>query len=312
LVLKANKVVILFLKICISLGLLYLVLSRTGLDQIFSVLSTISPTAFLSAIALFLFAQFISTLRWKLLLPGGINIRKLFSLYMIGSFFNTFLPGLVGGDAVKGYYLFQATGKGTLAFASVFMDRYLGLFIMIVISALAFPFGYPYFQGSGIAWLAPAAVVSFFFSSFLIFGLRLGKRFPLLSDFYSYFHAYRNQKDTMVKALLLSAIVQFAGFLAVYVLALGIGQNIPFLSLLVFLPLVVLFTMLPISISGLGVREGAFILFFGLIGVKPEVAAAISFSWFVTMVAGNLLGLIEYIRYKKEGLQVHATGQKSE
>jgi hypothetical protein len=302
LALKANKAVLLILKICISLGLLYIVLSRTGFDQVFSVLRNISLIAFLSAIALFLFAQFISALRWKLLLPGEMSTWNLFSLYMIGSFFNTFLPGLVGGDAVKGYYLYKVTGKGTLAFASVFMDRYLGLLIMIVICALAFPFGYPYFQGSRIAWLVPAAVLSFFISSLLIFGLRLGKRIPLLSDFYSYFHAYRNQKDTMGKALLLSVVVQFSGFLAVYVLALGLGEHTPFLSLLVFLPLVILFTMLPISISGLGVREGAFILFFGLIGVRPEAATAISFSWFITISAGNLFGLIEYIRYKKEGL----------
>lgn len=309
--LKANKAVLLILKICISSGLLYLVLSRTGLDRVFLVLRNLSPAAFFSAIALYLFAQFISTVRWKLLLPGEMKMRKLFSLYMIGSFFNTFLPGLVGGDAVKGYYLYQATGKGTLAFASVFMDRYLGLFVMIVISALAFPFGYPYFQGSDIVWLLPAAVVSFFITSVLIFGLRLGNRIPMLSAFYSSFHAYRNQKNTMAHALLISVVVQFSGFLAVYVLALGLGQNVPFLSLLVFLPLVILFTMLPISISGLGVREGAFILFFGLIGIKPEAATAISLSWFLTISAGNLLGLVEYLRYKKEGLQIHVTGHKN-
>jgi uncharacterized protein (TIRG00374 family) len=115
----------------------------------------------------------------------------------------------------------------------------------------------------------------------------------------------------MAHALLISIGVQFSGFLAVYVLALGIGQNVPFLSLLVFLPLVILFTMLPISISGLGVREGAFILFFGLIGIKPDAATAISLSWFLTMSVGNLLGLVEYIRYKKEGLQIHVTGHKN-
>ena len=61
-----------------------------------------------------------------------------------------------------------------------------------------------------------------------------------------------------------------------------------------------IFSMLPISISGLGVREGAFVLFFGLIGIKPEVATAISLSWFMTISAAGIIGLIEYIRYKKE------------
>jgi len=57
--------------------------------------------------------------------------------------------------------------------------------------------------------------------------------------------------------------------------------------------------MIPLSISGLGIREGAFVLFFGLIGVKPEVATAISLSWFITMTTAGIWGLIEYIRYKK-------------
>jgi uncharacterized membrane protein YbhN (UPF0104 family) len=62
--------------------------------------------------------------------------------------------------------------------------------------------------------------------------------------------------------------------------------------------------MLPISISGLGVREGAFVVFFGLIGVKPEAATAVSLSWFISSSVGSLLGLIEYIKYKKERIDI--------
>ena len=105
------------------------------------------------------------------------------------------------------------------------------------------------------------------------------------------------------RPLLLSVLVQFSGIIAVYILALGIGQHLPFLSCLIFLPLIILFTTLPVSISGLGVREGAFVLFFGLIGVKPEVATAISLSWFISTTAGSLLGLVEYMKYKKEVLR---------
>ncbi|MBM4137451.1 MAG: flippase-like domain-containing protein, partial [Nitrospira sp.] len=132
-----------------------------------------------------------------------------------------------------------------------------------------------------------------------IFGLRLGKRMRTLSEFYDYFHSYWNNKVVIVKASLISIIIQILGISAVYILALGLGQHIPFLACLIFLPIIILFTMLPISISGLGIREGAFVFFFGIIGVKPEVATAISLSWFLSVTIGSLLGLIEYIRYKK-------------
>ena len=56
----------------------------------------------------------LSTLRWKLLLPEKFKFRKLFSLYMMGSFFGTFLPGIIGGDAVRAYYLNKDAKKISL------------------------------------------------------------------------------------------------------------------------------------------------------------------------------------------------------
>lgn len=298
--LKAKKIFLLFLKLTVSSVLLYIILSRTGPEQVFSTLRGMNLSAFISAILLYLFAQFISTWRWKLLLPGTLRIKKLFPLYMIGSFFNTILPGLIGGDAVKAFYLYQVTGRGSLTLSSIFMDRYLGFVMLTVICTIAFPFGYSYFQNSPVAWMLPFIVLSFIIASLLFFGLRLGKRIKILSEFYDYFHSYRNQKGIIVKALLISAFVQFSGILAVYILALGIGEHVPFLACLIFLPLIIMFAALPISISGIGIREGAFVLFFGLIGIRPDVATAISLSWFLANASGSLLGLIEYIRYRKE------------
>lgn len=275
-------------------------LSKTGHEKVFSTLKDISIPAFIGAMLLYLFAQFISSIRWKLFLPHTLGIRKLFSLYLIGSFFNTLLPGIIGGDAVKGFYLYQATRNGGLSLASIFMDRYIGLIVLIIICTLALPFGFGYFHGSRIAWLVPLIALSFIITSFLIFGLRLGQRIKLISNFYYYFHTYRNQKNIIAKSMLLSVIVQFAAILSVYVIALGFKQNVPFTALLIFIPLTVLFSTIPISISGLGIREGAFVVLFSLINIKPEVSTAISLSWFLAVAASSLFGLIEYLRYKKD------------
>ena len=298
--LKANRIFLLVLKLTISSAFLYIVLSRTGPERVFSILKDMSLSAFVSAVLLSLFAQFISTLRWKLLLPGKLGIRKLFSLYMIGSFFNIMLPGLIGGDAVKAFYLYKASGRGSLTLASIFMDRYLGFVMLVVICAIAFPFGYSYFQNSAVTWGLPLTVLVFIISSLLFFSLRLGKRIKILSEIYGYFYSYWNQKGIILMALLISVLVQLLNIFAVYILALGLGKHIPILACLIFLPLIVMFTTLPISISGIGVREGAFVLFFRIIGMKPDVATAISLSWFLSTTAGGLLGLVEYIRYRKE------------
>jgi glycosyltransferase 2 family protein len=304
--LKANKVLLIVLKLSISSSLLYLVFSRTGLDKVIDILKKMSIPAFIFSVLLYMFAQYVSTLRWKLLLPEVLGTRKLFSLYMIGSFFNIFLPGVIGGDAVKGYYLYQATGNATLSFASIFMDRYIGFVALISVCAVAFPFGFLYFAGSRLEWLLPLIVVSFIAASLLIFGLRIGQRVRFISEFYTYFHAYRNQKGVIGNTYMLSVLVQFAGIFAVYLLALGLGQHIPFLAFLIFLPIIILFTTIPISISGLGVRESATVVLFGLVGIRPEVATAISLSWFISMSAGSLMGLVEYLRYRKEIIHLEA------
>jgi hypothetical protein len=299
LALRANKIFLTIVKLCISSALLYTVFEKTGASQILRTLSNINILAFLGAISLYVFAQVISTLRWKLLLPDGIGLKKLFSLYMIGAFFNSFLPGIIGGDAVKGFYLYRTTGKIGLTLASIFMDRYLGLVVLIAISAASFPFGYRYLQLTPMKWVLLFMILFFILGSILFFGLRIGRQIKHLDNLHTYFHMYRNERGILGKALFLSALVQFAGFAAVYILARGLGQYIPFLSILVYLPLIILISMIPISISGLGVREGAFVLFFGFIGVSPEAAAAISLSWFISISLGSLIGLIEYVKYKK-------------
>ena len=298
--LKANRIFLLVLKLTISSALLYIILSRTGPERVFSILKDMSLSAFVSAVLLSLFAQFISTLRWKLLLPGKLGIRKLFSLYMIGSFFNIMLPSLIGGDAVKAFYLYKTSGRGSLTLASIFMDRYLGFVMLIVICAIAFPFGYSYFQNSPITWVLPLTVLVFIISSLLFFSLRLGKGIKILSEIYDYFYSYWNQKGIIVMALLISVLVQLLNIFAVYILALGLGEHVPLLACLIFLPLIVMFTALPISISGIGIREVAFVFFFSLISIRPDVATALSLSWFLSTTAGSLLGLVEYIRYRKE------------
>lgn len=218
---------------------------------------------------------------------------------MIGSFFNMLLPGIIGGDAIKGFYLYKETGKGTPALASIFMDRYIGFICLLCIGMVAYPFGYHQLKNSEIIWLLPLFITIFTLSSLLIFSFRIGKRFRFLENFYNYFHFYRKQGKILLKTFLLSIIIQLSNILAVYIITIGLNQKVSFLSYLIFMPIIIVFTTIPVSISGLGVREGVFILFLSSVNIKPDVATAISFLWFLSMITGSLLGLWEYIRYKK-------------
>ena len=295
---KLDKILLLILKLVVSSSLLYFVLSNIGVEKVFAIIKTINPFAFIGVIFIYIASIYVSSVRWRLLLPEEFKGKRLFSFYLIGSFFNTFLPGLVGGDAVKTYYLYKETNKGSLSFASVFMDRYIGFISLMAIALISFAAGFKYVKGSLIEWLLPTMVVSFLIGSFAIFRLRLGKGIKALSEFYGYYREYSSQKMVIIKTLMLSFTIQVLSILSMYVIALGFGQHIYLAYFFIFSPIIVTISALPISISGIGLREGAFVLLFGMVGIKPEMATAMSFAWFLSTASGGLAGLFEYLRLK--------------
>ena len=296
-VLGTKKTLIFILKLLVSAGSLYIIFSKTDIGEMAFMMRKIGLFYFLLASFIYILSLLVSTARWKLLLPGEFTFKRLFSLYLIGSFFSSFLPGVIGGDVVKAYYLNKDAKKLSLTLASIFMDRYLGYVSLMVIGIAAFPFALRFFGGTVYRWVMPAIFVSFVIASFLFFGLKIGKRFKTVSEFYDYFVLLGQKKDVMTKAVLLSFLIQFMGFMAVAILASAMGENIPVMLLFVILPIVITITSLPISISGLGVREGSFVILLGLIGVRPEVATSLSLSWFFSIFTGSLPGLAAYIRH---------------
>jgi uncharacterized protein (TIRG00374 family) len=297
------KTLILVVKLAVSVLSLYVVFSKIDVREFALMFAKIGPLFFLLAALPYIAAQVVSTWRWKLLLPGHFKFGRLFSLYMIGSFFNSFLPGVIGGDAIKAYYLNKDAKKISLTLASVFMDRYFGYASLMLIGISAFPFAYGYFGGTGYRWIMPGIFVAFVVASILFFGLKLGKKIGSVAEIYEYFGRLKSRQDVIVKVVLLSFVVQLLNFVMVIILALAMGENIPLILLFVFLPIIITVTTIPISVSGLGVREGSFVLLLGLIHVRPEVATSLSLSWFFANFLGGLPGLVAYIRHKEIKVQ---------
>jgi uncharacterized membrane protein YbhN (UPF0104 family) len=240
----------------------------------------------------------VSTFRWRLLIVSKPPVRRLFALYITGSFFNIILPGLIGGDAVKGYYLYKETGNLPESMASIFMERYLGFTALFIIGAVAWPFAYPYLKGTGaFLWAFPLFLLAFIIGSIVFFTFKAGKkRIRLLNDFYGYFDYY--DRKTLLKGIGFSFLVQLLVILQVFALSRGLGLAEGLLVFFVFIPIITTLAVLPISISGLGIREASFVLLFGAVGVSPQAATALSFSWFLSLAAGALFGIVEYMRLK--------------
>jgi uncharacterized membrane protein YbhN (UPF0104 family) len=291
-----RKSLFFIVKLVVSAAALYVVFSKIDIRELAFMFAKIGPLYFVLAALPYIVAQAVSTWRWKLLLPEQFRFRRLFSLYMIGSFFNSFLPGVIGGDAIKAYYLNKDAKKISLTLASIFMDRYFGYVSLMIIGISAFPFAAGYFGQAVYKWLMPLIFVAFVAASIIFFRLKLGRSFGSVGEIYDYFGRLKSRKDVIVKAVLLSFVVQLLNFLMVIILALAMGEDIPLVLLFVFLPIIITVTTIPISMSGLGVREGSFVLLLGLIKVSPAVATSLSLSWFFANFLGGLPGLVAYIR----------------
>ena len=299
-----KKVLSFVLKLSVSSALLLYLFYFSGIVDIKEVIKTLRHTSvsiFVMAFFVYLCTPFVSTKRWSLFLPEPVKYSRLISLYFIGAFFNTFLPGLVGGDAVKAFYLYKDIGKGGGSLASVFMDRYMGLAAMAGIAFIAFIGGYSYIKGTEIIWFVPILCGGFLLASLVLWRLNWG-RLKVLKAFYLPLMEYKSKRKVIYKGLLLASLVQIIGITCIYILSLAIGLKVPIVYFFIFVPIVNALAAIPVSIAGLGVRETGFAALFNIVfekvGVTSDQAVGLSMLLFTTIFLASLIGGVEYFRIK--------------
>lgn len=295
---SAGKWTLISVKALVSGALIAYLIRRIDLHALVRHFREMDLRFFLAAVATALFIFFLTAVRWKILLGGSRRTGMLFSLCLIGAFFNNLLPGAVGGDAVKAYYLYQETREGGRSIASVFLDRYLGFLGLLIIGLVSGLIAFPDLASVGMQWVTPLLFAAFLAGSLAVFGLRIGRRYATVAHFYDYLHDTLRQGGTVLRALGLSLAIQALSIVSVYLVARAVGQRPPFMALFVFVPVIVTVMMLPVSISGFGLRENAFVLLFGLCGIPAEASTTISLLWFLSIALASLAGLVEYLRRK--------------
>jgi uncharacterized protein (TIRG00374 family) len=310
------------LKIGLAAALIYWMIHKGALD--FNTLSKIASPVVLAFFAVCVLVQiFINNYRWLILLRGqGLksSVGHTLPLTFIGMFFNFFMPGGVGGDVVKGYYLLQDYPHRRLASAvSIFMDRVMGFFVMIATAFVALFFNWQIVMESpelraialGVTLLFVGFVVFFFLSlsrilqnkklSHLLFVKLPGGH--QIKKVYEVLHSYRAQPMALVHAAWLSLTGQLATVAFVYVVGQAMRVEVPLSGYLFLVPIGQVVQALPISPAGIGVGQAAFYFLFNLylkhesqLGPTAVTASqAISFAW-------GLVGAFYYLRRQKPRL----------
>jgi uncharacterized protein (TIRG00374 family) len=255
--------------------------------------------------------RLVMILRWLLLLRASnvsIGAREAGRIFLVSSFVGSFLPAGIGGDVARAYGLTRATADSSEALASVAVDRVLGILALVAMGVI----------GLGITtetmtdWRIAAAVALVAAGSLALLWAdqmaralvphrwreqRLGRRMLAVAGALS---RYRARRGTLAQVFALSIGVQLLRIVQAYYLGAGLGLTVAFRYYLVFMPVGLLMLLLPISVSGFGVPQGVIVWLMRPMGVADEQSFALSTLIVLTGLAGNLPGLLLWLRKRPE------------
>ncbi|OGF16470.1 MAG: hypothetical protein A2W00_12925, partial [Candidatus Eisenbacteria bacterium RBG_16_71_46] len=293
-------------KIAFSLGLMAYLFTRIPIGGVGATLRQADPVWLAAAFLLLVASNLLGSFQWSRLLRA-VEIRipfwKVCSYYHVGLFFNNFLPANIGGDIAR---VVDASRYGTskaTAFSTVLMDRLVGT---VALAGLALVTTLPAIDRFHLS-LIYATLVGFFAMSVgvvwivfhpallpalerLLARIGLGGLKPHLDDLAGRLQGFRDRRRMFMGLFLVAIVVQVSRIFVHVLVARSLGLAIPVAYFFLFVPLLAVIVSLPISLNGIGVREGAGIVLFGLVGVARAHAFALQFTTYLVALAVSLLG----------------------
>jgi len=305
-----------WLKAVISVALLALLIWKSNLGDILNVMANADMRLYVAAFALFLFQQVVVTYCWQLLLVAQNNpvpFLKTLQVHFVGSFFGTFLPSSISMDIVRAYHLSRHLRRGVDAASSMFVTRVAGFGINFLLALIvAIPVSRAN-HDSQILWTVATLTLAFFAAIWVILHRRslqllssLLRRFKLAKITDKLAHLRESilevavAKSAMLKMLALSVFFQILGVVIIYVVGRSVGIDLDFWHYCIYVPLITAIAVLPISVLGIGIREGAFVFFFTQAGVPQAAALSLSLLLFSQALLMAAMGGIWYLLDKSK------------
>jgi uncharacterized protein (TIRG00374 family) len=290
------------LQIIVSIAILAWLVSKAGLGDIVAALSSLNPWFYALAGLVFLISIGVRAVRWYVLLaPLGVqvSILDLFWLYLIGFFWNSFLPSGFGGDVVKAIALRNATGRGGASVTSVLAERIVGLLATLLIGVMVIPFSPGLFPPEAIAivvGMCLAIIIGIWVVRLDILEW-IGNKIPFSRPVvgHRWVVSIQNALRTYdLKALGLSLLASIpftlCSILDNYLVGLALNVNLSIRYYAIYTPIISVISLLPLSFNGLGVREYTYQILFGMVGISAEQSIAMALVFNLLRFGAGLLG----------------------
>lgn len=297
------------LRVTVSALLLAYLIRLSAFNDIARAFSRIDPLYLLGFFALYFSSVFLTAVRWRILLrTWDIESRlgTLLRYILTGLFMNNFLPGSLGGDAYRLYSGGRDAGKLDAVAATIFYERVLSYGSLVTLGLVALSIrsdpasDLTFWLLLGGVFLALTGLTAV--STLPAFGRwaeNFVGRFPFaerlrLKDWVHSFRFKVRHPGLLLGVFLLSFLIQLIDIYAFRLVAAAIQLPVRFSDLLLFVPLLYLAILLPLSVNGIGIRESVFVIFAASWGITSADAVAFSLTVFALNLAGSLVGGVIY------------------
>ena len=298
----SNNLIKFLLRLAATALILTLIMRSINTAQVWQVLKQTRLDYLAAALLLQFGSTAVSAYRWQLIMQNlqfGQSFAFYWRSYFKGMFFNQGLPTSIGGDAVRMLDIASLGFRKRDALYGVMVDRIIGLGALMSLTLLAYllsPDLLPKQVHRPILLIISLGAVGFFGIFFIKYFTWLS-RFPklaIISIIAERLHqALSSQRVLLVMASLLIPIFALLGFFATG-WALGLRYNL--MTYFAIVPPALVLTVIPISVAGWGVREGALVGLFSLIGADKTAVLMMSLLYGITLIIVSLPGLVTYLK----------------
>lgn len=307
---NAKRALVSSFNVLFTLFLLFLVFRSIDLSKISQALRDFKLEFLIVILGLYWVGQLVCSERWRIFassLQMKGSYRSFVQIYFVGMFFNIGLPSLVGGDAIKAYIIARKNSRPfQIGLASVLQDRASGLITLLAygsVSILMHPLswrGFPLWVVYLLLWIGVVILLWL-----IAKGKYINRRFFVsenstifkkilrpIAELHQALEFNRLSQSAVMRIAFCSILHSGLMLLAFWLVTVAAGHSIGIVPFVALVPLVTIATMIPVTTSGLGVRELFFVEALSLTGVPRHEGLLISLAISAVLVVCNLAGML--------------------
>lgn len=305
-VFKVKKWLIFMAKAAISVLLIWWLISRIDLTPVAEAAGRMSVWPVVMALGLTLVATVALSLRWVVVcraLDIPLAVGRSLWLTFVGQFFSQTLPSTIGGDVVRIWFFHRDGVSMEQAAISVILDRFCALAASLLVVVLTLPVLFSLVNDSTARWSIPTLILAG--TAGIAFLIALGGRAGLVAGrwralrplvaFGMAARRFSTRGVPVLAALALASVIIFFTLLTVWLIGQSIASGLSMVHCLILVPPVILVSMVPVSIAGWGVREGAMVVAFGFVDIPAADALVVSMTFGALLVATGIPGGILWL-----------------